>query len=141
MIVLDTNVVAELMRDAPEPTVVEWLDSLPATEIATTAVTAAELRYGVARLPSGRRRTRLTGSVETMLAVDFAGRVEPFDADAASCYALLVVERERLGRPIGVADAQIAAICRARGHRLATRNTKDFTDTGVDLVDPWRGDR
>ncbi|GAA1841264.1 type II toxin-antitoxin system VapC family toxin [Pseudonocardia ailaonensis] len=138
MIVLDTNVLSELMRADPDPVVLAWLDTTPASELATTAVTAAELRYGVARLPTGQRRTMLVGAIEGVLGEDLAGRVEPFDSDASTRYAEIVVGRERLGRPIAMADAQIAAICLARGHRLATRNTKDFDGTGVDLINPWR---
>lgn len=137
MIVLDTNVLSELTRRSPDAGVLTWLDSLPADEVAMTAITAAELLYGVARLPQGRRKTELTEAVHAMINTDFHGRVEPFDAPAADQYAVVVTSRERLGRPIPVADAQIAAICRARHATLATRNVKDFEDTGVDLMDPW----
>lgn len=137
MIVLDTDVLSELTRKEPEAAVLTWLDSLPATEVGTTAITASELLYGVARLPSGNRKTALAEAVHALINDDFAGRVEPFDAMAARAYALVVTERETLGRPIDAADAQIAAICRARGATLATRNTKDFLDTGIELVDPW----
>jgi toxin FitB len=138
VIVLDTNVVSEFMRAAPDATVLAWLDDLAVGETATTAVTAAELFYGVARLRSGRRKAALEQAVRAMIDDDFRDRVEPFDRHAAAAYALLVADRDRLGRPIGVADAQIAAICRARGAVLATRNTKDFEDTGIELIDPWR---
>ena len=137
MIILDTNVLSELIRPVPDRAVLAWLDAMPAAEVATTAITAAELLYGVARLPEGRRRTALTGAVHAMLAEDLAGRVEPFDARAADRYAVVVTRRERLGLPIGIADAQIAAICLARRCILATRNTKDFTDTDVELINPW----
>lgn len=138
MIVLDTNVVSELVRAAPDEGVLAWLDALPVTETATTAVTAAELLYGVARLPGGRRKAALEQAVRAMIDEDFRDRVEPFDRHAAAAYALVVADRDRLGQPISVADAQIAAICRARGATLATRNTKDFQDTGIELIDPWR---
>lgn len=138
MIILDTNVLSELIRGVPDPAVLAWLDALPGAEVSTTAITAAELLYGVARLPEGRRRTALTEAVRAMLAEDFAGRVEPFDGVAATHYAAVVTGRERLGRPIDAADAQIAAICRARSAVLATRNTKDFAETGVELINPWR---
>ncbi|HEX5495546.1 MAG TPA: type II toxin-antitoxin system VapC family toxin [Mycobacteriales bacterium] len=137
MIVLDTNVLSELARWEPNPTVIDWLDSLTADEVATTAITAGELLYGVARLPSGRRKAALTETVRSLINDDFAGRIEPFDAVAAEAYALVVTDRERLGHPIAVADAQIAAICRARHATLATCNTKDFLDTGVTLTNPW----
>lgn len=138
MIVLDTSVLSELTRQVPDATVVAWLDSLPSTEVATTAVTAAELLYGVARLPSGHRKSELAEAVHALLDDDFRGRIESFDAPAADQYAPVVTAREQRGRPIADADAQIAAICRARNATLATRNTKDFEDTGIELVDPWR---
>jgi predicted nucleic acid-binding protein len=140
VIVLDTNVLSELTRRAPEPSVIDWLDELPSEEVATTAVTAAELLFGVARLPGGRRKTELTAAIRGLLGDDFRGRVLPFDDRAAPRYADIVSDRERLGRPIGVADAQIAAICRAAGATLATRNTGDFLDLGVELVNPWKLD-
>jgi len=138
MIVLDTNVISELTRRAPEPEVLSWLDALPVSEVATTAVTAAELRYGVARLPTGHRKRELTVAVRGLLTDDFHGRVLPFDERASVRYANIVADRERLGRPIGVADAQIAAICRDLGATLATRNTADFGETGIELVNPWQ---
>lgn len=138
MIVLDTNVLSELTRALPDPRVLAWLDSLSPSEVVTTAVTAAELLYGTARLPPGRRRDAFTAEVERLLAVELQNRVASFDLTAASQYADLVSKRERLGRPISVADAQIAAICRRLDVPLATRNTADFEDTGVQLIDPWR---
>lgn len=137
MIILDTNVISELTRAVPEPRVVSWLDSLPAEETAITAITAAELRYGVRRLPAGRRKNELSEAVRALITADFHGRVEPFDVLAADQYADVVAERERIGRPISTSDAQIAAICRVLAATLATRNTSDFTNTGVDLVNPW----
>jgi predicted nucleic acid-binding protein len=138
VIVLDTNVISELTRRAPEPRVISWLDSLPVAEIATTAITAAELLYGVARLPSGHRKTELTAAVHGLLTDDFQDRVLSFDDRAAPQYADIVVGRERLGRPIGTADAQIAAICRTLDASLATRNTSDFEETGIELINPWK---
>ncbi|WP_406689143.1 type II toxin-antitoxin system VapC family toxin [Saccharopolyspora sp. ID03-671] len=137
MIVLDTNVISELTRHTPDPGVQAWLDSQPATEIATTAITAAELLYGVRRLPAGDRKTVLATKINTLVNDLFAGRIEPFDSFAATQYAAVVGDRDKLGRPIAVADAQIAAICRARQASLATRNIKDFEETGVELVNPW----
>lgn len=138
MIILDTNVMSELIRKSPDPGVVDWLDSFPADDVATTAITAAELLYGVSRLSPGRRKSALFDAVNALLDEDLEGRVLPFDSTAAGHYAEVVAGRERLGRPIAVADAQIAAVCHARGRALATRNTKDFTDTGIELMDPWQ---
>ena len=137
MIVLDTNVISELARKVPDPGVLSWLDSLEISDVATTAITAAELRYGVARLPEGQRKRDLTGEIRGILTEDFNGRVLPFDERASVRYADIVADRERMGRPIGVADAQIAAICRDLGAILATRNTADFEETGVEVVNPW----
>jgi toxin FitB len=141
VIVLDTNVISELTRPVPEPGVVSWLDSLPAGEVGTTAVTAAELLYGVTRMPDGRRKTELTAAVRGLLGEDFRGRILPFDEHCATRYADIVCGRETLGRPIGVADAQIAAICRTAEATLATRNTDDFSGTGIDLINPWKPDQ
>jgi toxin FitB len=138
LIVVDTNVISELTRETPAPEVLSWLDSLAADEVATTAITAAELLYGVARLPDGRRKAELTKAVAGLLGEDFQGRVLAFDAPAARQCAEIVARRERVGRPIGMADAQIAAICHATGAALATRNTGDFEDSGIDLVNPWK---
>ena len=140
MIILDTNVISELARIDPEPVVVTWLDSLPAVEVATTAITAAELLYGVARLPDGRRRAALAETIDVLINEDFRGRLEPFDGLAAEQYADVVVGREKKGRPISTADAQIAAICRVHSATLATRNIGDFTDTGIGLINPWDAD-
>lgn len=137
MIVLDTNVVSELMRRRPEAAVLSWVDEEDPSGFAITAVTAAELLHGVARLPEGARRRRLAAAVHEMLTEDFAGRVLPFDGASALHYAKLVAARERDGRPIAVADAQIGAICRHHGATLATRNVRDFAATGVDVLDPW----
>lgn len=138
MIVLDTNVLSELTRQAPTPGVMSWLDSLSAADVATTAITAAEMLYGVARLPGGPRKTELAAAVGGLLSDDFRGRVLAFDEPAARRYADIVTARERVGRPIGAADAQIAAICQATNAALATRNTDDFTSTGIELINPWK---
>jgi toxin FitB len=137
VIVLDTNVISELARQVPDSGVLYWLDSLEASEVATTAITAAELCYGVARLPGGRRKRELAVVIRGILAEDFHGRVLPFDERASVRYAEVVTGRQQIGRPIGVADAQIAAICRDLGATLATRNIPDFEETGIELVDPW----
>ena len=136
MIVLDTNVVSELMRATPSTEVVAWLRDQPAGSLLTTAVTVAEIRYGLERLPDGRRAAELRRIADETLGA-FAGQVLPFDLDAANRYGVLVAERERAGRPMSALDAQIAAICLSRGASLATRNVKDFAGTGVEVQDPW----
>ena len=137
MIVLDTNVLSELMRAEAEPTVIDWLDRQDQDAVAITAVTVAELLYGIARLPDGRRKTILRQAALQMLEEEFADCVLPFDEDSAVHYAALVSQRERSGRPISMADAQIAAICRHHTAVLATRNSKDFEGVGIVLANPW----
>ena len=138
MILLDTNVLSELVRREPDEAVVGWLDSLDSANVATTAITAAEMLYGVARLPQGQRKQQLSQAINDLIEEDFAGRVESFDATAAAHYAVLVSDCATLGRPISVADAQIAAIAHKLSATLATRNIDRFKDTGVDLIDPWQ---
>ena len=137
MIVLDTNVVSELVRPQPEPRVLAWVDRHDPAELFITAVTAAEVRHGVALLPTGRRRQRLAALTETLLTATFAEHVLPFDADASRHYAEVIARRRRAGRGTSALDAQQAAICRGHNATFATRNTPDFTHTGVDLIDPW----
>lgn len=137
MIVLDTNVVSEVIGARPDARVVEWLDAQTAGGVYLTAVTVGELAYGVARLPQGRRRDRIADAVDDLVGRYFRGRVLGYDVAAARHYGALCAAREAIGRPISVADAQIAAICLAHRAALATRNTKDFWDLGIELVDPW----
>lgn len=137
MIVLDTNVVSELMRVDPAAQVASWVRRQRRGSLTTTVVTVGEIRYGLARLPDGRRTVALREAADEMLA-SFADRLLPYDPSAADMYGLICAARERLGHPIGALDAQIAAICRSRGAGLATRNTKDFRDTGLEIVDPWK---
>lgn len=138
MIVLDTNVVSELMRATPEPAVLAWLRQTSSTGLYTTAVTVAEIRYGIARLPEGRRRQTLHQAANEIFAA-FPRQVLPFDLAAATAYADVVADRESDGNPISGFDAQIAAICRSQAATLATRNTKDFTGIGITIIDPWQG--
>jgi predicted nucleic acid-binding protein len=137
MIVLDTNVLSELMKPAPEAKVLHWVAARPAASLFTTTVTQAEILYGAGLLPEGRRKSALGAAIAEMFAQDFAGRILPFDGAAAHAYAGLAVARRRAGLPISHFDAQIAAICRSRDATLATRNTRDFTDCGIDICNPW----
>lgn len=139
MIVLDTNVVSELMRPTPAPAVAAWVAGCEAATLFFTAVSEAELRYGVALMPAGGRREAIDAAIGTMLREDFAGRILPFDSAAAHTYAEIAASRRAAGHPISAADAQIAAIAHSRGMAVATRNIRDFSDTGIDLIDPWSG--
>ena len=138
MIILDTSVISEIFKPNPHIRVVAWLESVT-DDVAITAITLAELLAGVRRLPDGQRKAALMMAItEALEPYRATGAVLAFDESIADHHADILVTRERIGRPISMADAQIAAICRFQGALCATRNTKDFVHTGVDLVDPWR---
>lgn len=139
MVVIDTNIVSELMSAEPSVEVLAWVDDRPRRELFVTAVTEAEVRTGIALLPEGRRRRGLAEACERAFGSLFAGRVLPFDSDAARAYADIAAARRGIGRPIGQADGQIAAIARARGMAVATRNVRDFAEMGIDIFNPWDG--
>ncbi len=137
MFTIDTNVASELMRPEPAPAVAAWIAERHAQEMYLTAVTEAELRYGVAILPVGRRRRMLETAMTHWLDVGFRERILPFDSAAARAYAEIAADRRQAGRPIGEADCRIAAICRSRGAVLITRNVRDFIGAGIAVADPW----
>jgi predicted nucleic acid-binding protein len=137
MIVLDTNVVSELLRPTPAPQVEVWLSAQNGAWIYFTAIGEAELRHGVSILPAGKRRTALAQAIEGILEVDFRDRILPFDRKASLAYAAIASERRAAGRPISQFDCQIAAIARAHGASVATRNISDFEGCGIELLDPW----
>lgn len=138
MIILDTNVLSEILRPAPEPRVVDWLAAQDGATVCLTAITEAELRHGVAILPAGKRRDGLAEMIDQIIREDFAGRILPFDSPAAEAFAAIAAARRAIGRPILHADCQIAAIARVHGASVATRNMPDFTDCGIDLINPWK---
>ena len=139
MILLDTNVISELVRPAPDQAVTAYVDRLAAESVFTAAVCVAEIRYGLARMPPGARRDDLATRIAAFLASGFPEQILPFDAPCAALYGEIRHQREAAGRPITVEDAMIAATGRAYGvQAIATRNTKDFLECGVPLIDPWR---
>ena len=135
MIVADTNVVSELMKVEPSPAVRAWVLAHGHHELRITAITVAEILYGVERLPNGRRKDTLREAAVDVFS-RFTEDVLPFDAAAAAVYPGIVDHRDRQGTPISGYDAQIAAICRANDASLATRNEKDFAGVGVELINP-----
>lgn len=137
MIVLDTNVVSEVLKPSPSETVLRWLAAQEAAEIFITAITQAEILYGIESLPSGKRRTRLYAAIETIFAVDFKDRILSFENESARAFAKLVSHRESLGQPISQFDAMIAAVANSRHAALATRNTRHFQHCGVRIINPW----
>ena len=137
MIVLDTNVISEVLRPAPQPAVLHWLAAQPRASLFTTTVTQGEVLYGIRVLSDGKRRRGLWDAVKRIFSEDFAGQVLDFDSDAADMYAEIAASRRMAGKPISQFDAMIVAMARSRGASLATRNVSDFEDCGVDVVNPW----
>ncbi|MYC28875.1 MAG: type II toxin-antitoxin system VapC family toxin [Chloroflexi bacterium] len=139
MIILDTNVISELMLALPVAPVASWWSTQPLADLYITTVVEGELRYGAARLPVGRRRGLLIQSIDLVLANFLPDRILPFDRAAASEYAQIMAHRRSIGRPMEghELDCQIAAIARVNGAAVATRNVRDFTDCGVEIINPW----
>ena len=137
MFILDTNVVSELMRPAPDPAIASWVAERATSSLFLTAVTEAELRFGLAVMPPGKRRDGLAAGLERMLETGFANRILPFDSAAARAYAGIGAARRRQGQPAAQADCQIAAIARSRGMAVATPNVRDFEEMGIDVFNPW----
>ena len=137
MIVLDTNVVSEVMRAAPSPFVVVWLNHQDASLLYLTAVTVAEIRYGLRILPQGKRRRSLEEGFERILVEGFTGRILPFDEAAAHRYGEVMGRRKEIGRPLDILDGQIAAISWVNSFSVATRNVQHFLDCGVDILNPF----
>lgn len=140
MIILDTNVLAELMKASPDPRVVEWLDRQEGSALYLTTITLAEILYGLSALPAGKRRSFLEEAFQAILRSAFADRMLPFDEEAARHYGPLLAQRRALGRPISQSDCQIAGIVLARRSILATRNIRDFEHCGLTVVDPFAAD-
>ena len=138
MLVLDTNVVSELMKPRPDEGVLEWLDTVPMEELATTAITVMEVRFGLALLPHGRRRVLLESRFRQFLARGFSARLLAFDEAAAEECSLIRASRRRAGVSIAAEDGMIAAIARARGATVVTRDGSGFAGCGVPVLNPWR---
>lgn len=137
MILLDTNVVSEPLRHAPEARVIEWIDAQPLETLYLSAMTVAELRAGVALLPAGKRRAALHENFEKRVLPMFVGRVLPFDLACTSAYAELLATVRKSGSGIETADACIAAIAVANGFAVATRDTSPFQAAGLTVINPW----
>jgi predicted nucleic acid-binding protein len=138
LIVLDTNVISELMSTQASPAVRRWVAVQRLTSpLCITAITVAEILYGIELLPRGKRRDGLLLDAEAMFREDIVHKVLVFDEQAARAFSTIAAARRGRGRPISTLDAQIVAITLANGAALATRNTSDFEDCGVRLVNPW----
>lgn len=137
-VLLDTNVVSELIRKSPDPAVEAWVSGHVLEDLYFSAIGEAELRYGAAILPAGRRRETLVSEIEGMLRDAFGDRVLPFDSNAARQFAEIAAKRRSIGRRMAPADCQIAAIARSLNMAVATRNVRDFDDINVEVVNPWK---
>jgi predicted nucleic acid-binding protein len=136
VIVADTNVVAELMRIEPSPSIRAWVSAQGGHELRITAITVAEILYGIARLPTGRRKDTLREAAVDVFS-RFADDVLPFDLAAATVYPEIVDRRDRQGTPISGDGAKIAAICQVNSAFLATRHEGDFAGAGIEIINPW----
>ncbi len=138
-IILDTNVVSEPERPAPDPKVRSWFAAQDVDRLYLTTTVIAELAVGIERLPSGRRRTDFRRWLEALVQENFAGRILVFDVTAALIYGELVAAALARGRPPTVGDAQIAAVARRNGMAVASRDVRDFETLEVPVIDPWHG--
>lgn len=138
MILLDTNVIFEPLRREPEPGVIEWIDAQALETLYLSAITVAELRSGIALLPSGRRRNGLQENLERRVLPLFAGRVLPFDLPCTQTYAEIIAKTQQAGLAIAIADGFIAATAAANGFAVATLNTSPFEVAGAIVINPWK---
>ena len=136
MIILDTNIISEFMKPNPDEKVWSWADTLDRQAIVTTAITSAEILFGINIMPSGKRQAQLLKALEALLVEDIA-EILPFDQAAAEAYAILSVDLRNKGRPVGEYNCMIAAIATVYDAKLATRNTKHFGECGIELVNPF----
>jgi len=137
MIIVDTNVISEPLRAAGNSAVLNWLDQQEIETLFLTAITVAELRFGIAALPSGKRRRRLEEDFEDRILSLFHGRVLAFDEAATTAYARIRAKAKSAGRAIGITDAFIAAIAVHHGFSVATRDVSPFEAAGIRVINPW----
>lgn len=137
MIVVDTNVISELWKIEPNPKVWAWIDAQAVETLYLSAITVAELCYGIATMPEGKRRTVYQQRLEHEVLPVFAGRVLPFDLDASRAYSDLMARARAAGKAIGKADGYIAATAAVHGLAVATRDTSPFQAAELDTINPW----
>lgn len=137
MILLDTNVVSEPLKLAGDASVLNWIDAQTIETLYLSAISLAELRFGIAALPPGKRRDTLHNSVEQRILPLFAGRILPFDSAASEAYAQLRAHARAQGQAISPADGYIAATAKVHGLMVATRDTGPFEASGLSVINPW----
>ena len=139
MIIVDTNIFSEVLKPRPSSKVAAWLAAQARSSLFTTAVTQAEILYGIEIMPRGARRTQLSEAVERIFSLELVNHIVPFDEEAARVYPQVVAARRSAGKPISQFDAMIAAIARSHRASVATRNVDDFEHCGVRVINPWDG--
>ena len=137
MYILDTNVVSEVFRQVPDPGVESWLETSEPSKLYVTAISKAESLTGLARMPEGRRKQVLHKAIYAFFENRMKMSVLAFGSREAEYFAEIVAGRYRRGLPIGEFDAQIAAIARATGFAVVTRNVVDFEHCGIKVINPW----
>lgn len=137
MILLDTNVISEPQRHSPNARVLDWIDAQALETLYLSAITVAELRAGIALMPTGKRRDSLHNNLEKRLLPMFANRVLSFDMACTKTYAELLARSRVVGLAIETADAFIAAVALANGFTVATRDTRPFEAAGLTVINPW----
>lgn len=141
MIILDTNIISEIMRPQPEVLVVQWLDQQETSHLYLTSITLAEIRYGLGIMQDGKHKQRLSNQFEAYVDKTFEGRILDFTSESATQYANIMSHRKKAGLPMSIADGQIAAIANEHHFSIATRNTKDFEECGLQIINPFIGKR
>lgn len=141
MILIDTNVISELWKAEPNPDLLAWIDAQTVETLYLSAITVAELRFGLATMAEGKRRTIYQERLEKEVLPTFAGRVLPFDLDASQAYADLMARARAAGKAIGKADGYIAATATACGFMVATRDIGPFEAAGLKIVNPWEAEQ
>ncbi len=137
MIILDTNIISEVMKPSPNPTVLAWFNQQKTSSLYLTTITIAEIRYGIQSLPHGKRSLLLTEGFNALVSAAFESRILVFDEAAANQYGEVMGIRKEIGHPLDSLDGQIIAIARANTSAVATRNTRDFDHCGLTLINPF----
>ena len=138
MIILDTNIVSELMREQPSPAVADWIQSFDPNQFTITSITVAEILRGLARMAEGKRRRKLEQSFDGFIHDAFSSKILAFDEQAALLYGEISAGREKKGLPVDPVDLMITAIAKNHNAAIATRNIKDFEACGIKIINPWK---
>ena len=137
MIILDTNIISELMKVSPDNKVIRWVDDQEITQLFITAITIAEIEYGLNALPAGTRKSMLEVAFNKSIKQAFKYRIHSFDENSAKFYGAIMGKKKALGKPMSILDGQLAGVVRAQGAMLATRNIRDFAHCDIELINPF----